>query len=60
MVAGGARKVIFGCLAWYLAVLGLLLLLSAFAPRQAAEERNSPGGPNPVTVAPPEGSSHHE
>jgi hypothetical protein len=54
------REVVLGCLAWYLAVLGLLVLLASFTARRPTEAIGPPDRPTPTDVAPPEGPSRHQ
>jgi hypothetical protein len=56
---GNGRALILGCLAWYLAVLGLLVVLASWSGRRPAEVAGPPDQ-GAIIAAPPEGPSRHE
>ena len=56
----GWKIAVLGCLAWYLAVFGLLVLLSNFSGRPSPSERGPADPQIPSTVSPPEGSNQHQ
>ncbi len=54
------RTIVLGCLAWYLAVLGLLVLLASSSTRRSPEESAPTDRSEPNALAPPEGPGRHQ
>ena len=54
------KPVVLGCLAWYLAVFGLLALLSNLSGRQSGSDRGPADPQIPTAMSPPEGSNQHQ
>jgi hypothetical protein len=54
------RALVLGCIAWYLAVLGLLVLLSTWSARRPTDAIEPPDRPSATAVGPPEGSSRSQ
>jgi hypothetical protein len=54
------RAVILGCLAWYLVVFGLLVLLASSSARRSTGVIGPPDPRAPTAVAPPEGPGRHQ
>jgi hypothetical protein len=59
--AGGYRRMLWGCLVWYLVVIVLLVLLEAFASQQRPKDGGGPSARIPLAVgAVPEGTGRHQ
>jgi hypothetical protein len=56
----GVRPFVLGCLAWYLVLFVLLVLLECFAARRPPEEFGPPGRNVPPLGAPAEGPTRHQ
>jgi hypothetical protein len=54
------RAVVVGCLAWYLVVLCLMVLLGSLASPRSTKEIGPANQGAPAAVAPPEGPTHHQ
>ena len=56
----GWKTVVLGCVAWFLAALGLLVLVSNLSDRPSSSDLGPGNAGTPTAVSAPEGSNQHQ